>query len=105
MKLFYRAFDNSVFNTEEECLEHEAKRLAYRVFDEDGDVTYDLEDAQLAYIYPGGADKLKEELRQADLPEAGIRAYASGWHFLHKYCDEWTPLPESLIKRLAQGTP
>lgn len=106
MKHLFLAPDLTVHGTEAECLEHEAKRLAYRAFDKDGELTYDLSKAQAVYIYPNGADKLEDDLDKADLPKSGFTFKSTGWHFLREddeTYEEWVPLSEGLIKRLAQG--
>lgn len=108
MQTIYRAPDGSIFTSEAECLAYETERLAYRAFDNNGELTYDLSEAQMVYIYPNGADKLAEDLDKADLPKSGFNFRSTGWHFLREdgvSYDEWMPLSEGLIKRLAQGTP
>ena len=106
MRHIYEAPDGTMFTSEAECLEHEAKRLAYRAFDKDGELTYDLSEARVVYIYPNGADKLEDDLDKADLPKSGFTFNSTGWHFLREddvTYEEWVPLSEGLIKRLAQG--
>ena len=105
MKHVYVAFDGTTYPTEAECLEHEANHLAYRAFDEDGEITYELEDARAVYIYSNGADKLMDDLEQMDRPWSGISCYSTGWFHLCECCDEWSPISENFAKLLGQGTP
>lgn len=108
MRHIFQAPDGTIFDTEAECRVYEAERLAYRAFDKDGEPTYDLSCAKAVYIYPNGADKLEEDLKQADLPYSGFGFRTTGWVFLcedYDSCDEWTPLSEGLIRRFSLGTP
>ena len=105
MKIFYRAFDGAVFDTEEECLEHEASKLAYRMFDKDGNPVYDPEEARVIYIYPNGASQLICDFEQKLCSYSGIGFHSTGWFYLCDACTEWLLLSEELIKLLVQGTP
>lgn len=98
MKKTFLAYDNTSFDTEDECLEHEANNLAYRMYDGDGDVTYDHEDAKVIYVYPCGASKLLDDLEQADCSYCGISYHSSGWFLLCDDCNEWNHIPDELIK-------
>lgn len=105
MKHLYVALDGTTHSTEAECLEHEANHLAYRAFDEDGEITYELEDARVVYVYPNGADKLIDDLEKGDRPRLGICRYSTGWFYLCECCGEWSPISENFAKLLGQETP
>ena len=50
MELVYRSFDGKIFDFENECLEHEAKGAAFKMFNIRGQLTTCYDDALLIYI-------------------------------------------------------
>jgi hypothetical protein len=50
MELVYKSFDGKIFNSEHECLEHEGKGAAFKMFNIKGQLTTCYDDALLIYI-------------------------------------------------------